>query len=101
MSCTQWLCLTQGVEHEQHHLQMRATRHLKTVKSTHRRTLVYYLAIYAAIVLSSALQVLFLCIVRVRTWIASNSRWSTLVYHVCCAVMLLSAPQIWCSLQQI
>jgi hypothetical protein len=48
----------QGVEHEQHHLQLRATRHLKTVRSTHRRTLVYYLAIYAAIVLSSFLQVL-------------------------------------------
>jgi emp24/gp25L/p24 family/GOLD len=48
--------LLQGVEHEQHHLQLRATRHLKTVKSTHRRTLVYYLAIYAAIVVSSFLQ---------------------------------------------
>lgn len=51
------LAVLQGVEHEQHHLQLRATRHLKTVRSTHRRTLVYYLAIYAAIVVSSFLQV--------------------------------------------
>lgn len=53
------LAVLQGVEHEQHHLQLRATRHLKTVKSTHRRTLVYYLAIYAAIVVSSFLQASF------------------------------------------
>mmetsp|Transcript_14133 Transcript_14133/g.42658 ORF Transcript_14133/g.42658 Transcript_14133/m.42658 type:complete len:290 (+) Transcript_14133:354-1223(+) len=47
----------QGLEHEQHHLQQRATRHLKTVKSTHKRTLVYYMAIYAAIIATSFLQV--------------------------------------------
>ena len=59
MSCSQLrLAVLQGVEHEQHHLQLRATRHLKTVQSTHRRTLVYYLAIYAAIVVSSFLQVI-------------------------------------------
>jgi len=51
------LRLPQGVEHEQHHLQLRSTRHLKTVKSTHRRTLAYYCAIYLAIILTSVVQV--------------------------------------------
>lgn len=47
----------QGVEHEAHHLSMRTTRHLKTIKSTHFRTMVYYLGIYSAIVGASFLQV--------------------------------------------
>lgn len=47
----------QGVEHEAHHLTMRTTRHLKTIKSTHYRTMFYYLGIYTAIVGASFLQV--------------------------------------------
>lgn len=47
----------QKLEHEQHHMQLRAGRHLKTIQSTHKRTLRYYIAIYAAIVATSFLQV--------------------------------------------
>lgn len=47
----------QKLEHEQHHMQLRASRHLKTIQSTHKRTLMYYIAIYAAIVATSFLQV--------------------------------------------
>lgn len=48
--------MRQGLEHEQHHLQQRSARHLKTVRSTHKRTLVYYVTIYAAIIATSFLQ---------------------------------------------
>ena len=51
--------MVQGVEHEAHHLTMRTTRHLKTIKSTHFRTMMYYLGIYAAIVGASFLQARF------------------------------------------
>ena len=44
------------MEHEAHHLTMRTTRHLKTIKSTHFRTLFYYLGIYSAIVGASFAQ---------------------------------------------
>lgn len=50
------LSVAQGVEHEAHHLTMRTTRHLKTIKSTHYRTMFYYLGIYTAIVGASFLQ---------------------------------------------
>ena len=46
----------QGVEHEAHHLTMRTNRHLKTIKSTHTRTLLYYCGIYTSIVLASLVQ---------------------------------------------
>jgi len=44
------------VEHEAHHLTMRTNRHLKTIKSTHTRTLLYYCGIYTSIVLASLIQ---------------------------------------------
>ena len=46
----------QGVEHEAHHLTMRTNRHLKTIRSTHTRTLLYYCGIYTSIVLASVVQ---------------------------------------------
>ena len=36
---------------------MRTNRHLKTIKSTHTRTLLYYCGIYTSIVLASVVQV--------------------------------------------
>lgn len=45
------------MEHEAHHLTMRTTRHLKTIQSTHFRTMFYYLGIYSAIVGASFVQV--------------------------------------------
>jgi hypothetical protein len=48
--------MAQGVEHEAHHLTMRTNRHLKTIRSTHTRTLLYYCGIYTAIVLASIVQ---------------------------------------------
>lgn len=47
----------QSLEYEAHHLTMRTTRHLKTIKSTHFRTMFYYVGIYAAIVAASFIQV--------------------------------------------
>ena len=35
---------------------MRTNRHLKTIRSTHTRTLLYYCGIYTAIVLASIVQ---------------------------------------------
>jgi emp24/gp25L/p24 family/GOLD len=46
-----------GIEREQRHLAARATRHLKTVQSTHTRALFYCLGINAMIVVASVAQV--------------------------------------------
>ena len=54
--CTSVSSPAQGVEHEAHHLTMRTNRHLKTIRSTHTRTLLYYCGIYTAIVLASIVQ---------------------------------------------
>ena len=45
---------------------MRTNRHLKTIKSTHTRTLLYYCGIYTSIVLASIVQVRGPCLSMLR-----------------------------------